>query len=173
MKKVYICSPYRATDSAQLDRNIEYAQELTKQTIEAGLAPITPHLYMAQCLNEDKPEERAAGLAACMALLRICDFVLVGDKNGISEGMNKEIREAGRLGIKTVKADKMQYSLKCKESALQVAAWDYAKINVCNFCKGNKLHSCTGFDCRKPYQRAYEYAIKQRFPEQEDYEGYD
>lgn len=37
---------------------------LTRQAIEAGLAPITPHLYMTQCLNEDKPEERAAGMAA-------------------------------------------------------------------------------------------------------------
>ncbi len=64
MRTVYICSPYRAADSAQLDRNIDYAQALTKQAIEAGLAPITPHLYMTQCLNEDKPEERAAGMAA-------------------------------------------------------------------------------------------------------------
>ena len=59
MTRVYICSPYRAADGAQLDRNIEYAQTLTKQAIEAGLAPITPHLYMTQCLNEDKPEEWA------------------------------------------------------------------------------------------------------------------
>lgn len=172
MKKVYICSPYRASDSAQLDRNIEYAQELTKRAIEAGLAPITPHLYMTQCLNEDKPEERAAGMAAGMALLRICDFVIVGEKNGISEGMSKEIREAARLGIKTVKEDKLQYFLKCEEKEVEAAAWDYAKISACKFCKGNKLHSCTGFDCREPYQKAYEYAIKQRFPEQEEYEEY-
>lgn len=31
MKRVYICSPYRAKDGAELDRNIEYAQALTKQ----------------------------------------------------------------------------------------------------------------------------------------------
>lgn len=34
MRKVYICSPYRAADSAQLDRNIDYAQALTKQAIK-------------------------------------------------------------------------------------------------------------------------------------------
>lgn len=64
MKTAYICSPYRADNRAQLYRNIEYARELTKQAIEVGLAPIAPHLYMTQCLEEDKPEEREAGMAA-------------------------------------------------------------------------------------------------------------
>ena len=48
MKKVYICSPYRAKTSAELDRNIDYAQALTRSAIMAGLVPITPHLYMTQ-----------------------------------------------------------------------------------------------------------------------------
>ena len=39
MRKVYICSPYRAKDGAELDRNIDYAQQLTRQALEAGLAP--------------------------------------------------------------------------------------------------------------------------------------
>ena len=30
MRKVYICSPYRAKDGAELDRNIDYAQQLTR-----------------------------------------------------------------------------------------------------------------------------------------------
>lgn len=45
MKRVYICSPFRAKDSAELDRNIDYAQELTRKALEAGLAPITPHIH--------------------------------------------------------------------------------------------------------------------------------
>lgn len=36
MRKVYICSPYRAKDGAELDRNIDYAQQLTRQALEAG-----------------------------------------------------------------------------------------------------------------------------------------
>lgn len=67
MKKVYICSPYRAKDGAELDRNIDYAQQLTRQALEAGLAPITPHLYMTQCMDDKKPEERARGMAANFA----------------------------------------------------------------------------------------------------------
>lgn len=76
MKRAYICSPYRAKDGAELDRNIEYAQALTKQALNAGLAPITPHLYMTQCLDDKKPQERAQGMAAGMALLKTCDFVI-------------------------------------------------------------------------------------------------
>ena len=73
MRKVYICSPYRAKDGAELDRNIDYAQQLTRQALEAGLAPITPHLYMTQCMDDKKPEERAWGMAAGLALLKGCD----------------------------------------------------------------------------------------------------
>ena len=155
MRKVYICSPYRAADSAQLDRNIDYAQALTKQAIEAGLAPITPHLYMTQCLNEDKPEERAAGMAAGLALLKSCDFVIAGVKYGISEGMSAEIAAADAAGIEVVNADKLRYKLEHDRRA-----WleEYAKLHACEFCRGSRLHTCTGYRCLKPYREAYKYA---------------
>lgn len=155
MRKVYICSPYRAADSAQLDRNIDYAQALTKQAIEAGLAPITPHLYMTQCLNEDKPEERAAGMAAGLALLKSCDFVIAGVKYGISEGMSAEIAAADAAGIEVVNADKLRYKLERDRRA-----WleEYAKLHACEFCRGSRLHTCTGYRCLKPYREAYKYA---------------
>ena len=107
MRKVYICSPYRAKDGAELDRNIDYAQQLTRQALEAGLAPITPHLYMTQCMDDKKPEERARGMAAGLALLKGCDFVIVGVKYGITEGMDREIHTANMLGIwNTRKSDR-------------------------------------------------------------------
>lgn len=157
MRKVYICSPYRAKDGAELDRNIDYAQALTKQAIEAGLAPITPHLYMTQCLNEDKPEERAAGMAAGLALLKSCDFVIAGVKYGISEGMSAEIAAADAAGIEVVNADKLRYKLEHDRRA-----WldKYAKLHACEFCRGSRLHTCTGYRCIKPYKEAYEYAEK-------------
>ena len=111
MKRVYICSPYRAKDSAELDRHIEYAQELTRQALDAGLAPITPHLYMTQCLNETNPEERDAGMAAGLALLKICDFVIAGVRYGISEGMRAEIAAADAAGIEVVNTDKLRYKI--------------------------------------------------------------
>lgn len=162
MRKVYICSPYRAQDSAEQDRNIDYAQELTRQAIEAGLAPITPHLYMTQCLNEDKPEERAAGMVAGLTLLKGCDFVIAGVKYGISEGMREEIQTADKLQIEVVNADKLCYYMENEKRRAEAKAWDYAKACACHFCKGSCLHSCTGYDCREPYQKAYEYAKQHR-----------
>lgn len=157
MRKVYICSPYRAKDGAQLDRNIDYAQALTKRALEAGLAPITPHLYMTQCLNEDKPEERAAGMAAGLTLLKSCDFVIVGVKYGISEGMSAEIAEADAAGIEVVNADKLRYKLEHDRRA-----WleEYAKLHACEFCRGSRLHTCTSYRCQQPYREAYKYAEK-------------
>lgn len=157
MRKVYICSPYRAKNSAQLDRNIDYAQALTKRALEAGLAPITPHLYMTQCLNEDKPEERAAGMAAGLTLLKSCDFVIVGVKYGISEGMSAEIAAADAAGIEVVNADKLRYKLEHDRKA-----WleEYAKLHACEFCRGRRLHTCTSYRCQQPYREAYKYAEK-------------
>lgn len=159
MKQVYICSPYRAKDGAELDRNIEYAQALTKQALNAGLAPITPHLYMTQCLDDKKPQERAQGMAAGMALLKTCDFVIVGVKYGVSEGMSREIQTADRLGIEVVNADKLDFKLLHDKQQEEIKAARYAEMNCCNFCKGSRLHTCTGYDCSLPYRTAFEFAI--------------
>lgn len=159
MRTAYICSTYRAADSAQLDRNIEYAQALTKQAIEAGLAPITPHLYMTQCLNEDKPEERAAGMAAGLTLLKSCDFVIVGVKYGISEGMSAEIAAADAAGIEVVNADKLGcYLYSEKKAQEERAAWDYAFKHGCEFCAGSGIYTCVGCSCVLPVYKAYKFA---------------
>ena len=129
MKKVYICSPYRAKNSAELDRNIDYAQELTRKALTAGLE-----------------------------LLKGCDFVVVGMKYGVSEGMNREIHTAAALGIPVIDAEQLALKLKYEERRIEEMANDYAKLHCCHFCKGSRLHTCTGYDCREPYQRAYEHA---------------
>lgn len=157
MKKVYICSPYKAQDSMRLDRNIEYARELTKQALKANLAPITPHLYLTQCLKEDKPEECTAGIKAGLEFLKSCSYVIAGVKYGISEGMYRELEEAHRLKIVVIRID--DAGELCEHIRTEAAAWDFAKQCACNFCQGNNQHSCTGYDCREPYTQAYEYAI--------------
>ena len=159
MRKVYICNPYRAKNDAELDRNLEYAQTLTRQAIEAGLAPITPHLYMTQCLCDEIPEERTKGMTAGLELLKCCDFVIAGIKYGISEGMSREIQTADKLGIEVVNADKLREKMRYEKHKANVVANNYAMLHKCKFCKGSKLCSCTGYDCREPYRRAYEYAL--------------
>lgn len=94
MKLVYICSPYRAADEATLQRNIDYAKELTRTVLMRGEAAVTPHLYMTQCLNEADEAERQCGLAAGQAIIEKCEIMLVGRRFGISEGMAGEIERA-------------------------------------------------------------------------------
>jgi hypothetical protein len=92
---IYVCSPYRG----DVKRNKEYARHLTRVALEHGLVPVTPHLYITEVTNEDKPEEREMGLNAGNEILRICNFILVGDKYGISSGMSQEIQKAKESGI--------------------------------------------------------------------------
>ena len=141
MRKVYICSPYRAKDGAELDRNIDYAQQLTRQALEAGLAPITPHLYMTQCMDDKKPEERARGMAAGLALLKGCDFVIAGVKYGITEGMDREIHTANMLGIAVIDANQIKRHLEYEEKRQERVASDYAKLHKCKHCYERRLCS--------------------------------
>lgn len=38
-------------------------------------------------------------------------------------------------------------------------AEEYAKRYACCFCRGRNLHTCNGYSCKEPYQRAYDYAM--------------
>lgn len=99
MRTCYICSPYRAKTEAELDNHIDYAQEITSKAMAAGLAPITPHLYLTQVTNDEIPEQRARGLEAGQALLLLCDCVIIGNRYGVSAGMQAEIKLAEQQGV--------------------------------------------------------------------------
>ena len=66
MKTAYICSPY----SGDIKRNKAYARELTLKAIKDGYVPITPHLYITECLNDNEPLERELGLRTAIQLLK-------------------------------------------------------------------------------------------------------
>lgn len=108
MKLIYICSPYRADDEAILQRNIEYARELTRGVLLQGNVPVATHLYMTQVLTESIEEERNIGLAAGREILSRCDVVFVGVKYGISSGMKAEIELAKKNNIPIVFNETMQ-----------------------------------------------------------------
>lgn len=99
MRTCYICSPYRAKTEAELDNHIDYAQEITSKAMAAGLAPITPHLYLTQVTNDEIPEQRARGLETGQALLLLCDCLLIGNRYGVSAGMQAEIKLAEQQGV--------------------------------------------------------------------------
>lgn len=94
MRIAYICSPYRAEDPADIRRNVNYARELTKLALYQGYAPICPHLYLTQVLDDSNEEERAIGMSAGLDLLDASSVVIVGNRYGISEGMKAEIQRA-------------------------------------------------------------------------------
>lgn len=101
-KLCYICSPYRG----DTERNTEYAKELTRLALDNGYAPITPHLYLTQVLDEDVPEQREKGMAAGMAMLQQCSYILIGSRYGLSEGMMAEIDAAYGAGLTELAAVK-------------------------------------------------------------------
>lgn len=94
MKKVYICSPL----GGNVKENIEQAKQYAKYALMCGMAPVVPHFY-ALCLDDNKPDERAIGMAAGMALLWFCDELWVfGDM--MTEGMQHEVDFCMNLNIK-------------------------------------------------------------------------
>lgn len=94
IKKVYICSPL----GGNVEENIEKAKQYAKYALMCGTAPVVPHFY-ALCLDDNKPDERAIGMAAGMSLLWFCDELWVfGDV--ITEGMRQEINFCMNLNIK-------------------------------------------------------------------------
>ena len=103
-KYVYICSPYRPEGTSEkekaqaLSRNIELARDGCRLAVALGYIPIAPHLYFPQFLDDSCPKERGIGMDAGLEALRFCSSIWVlGDK--ISQGMSREIGEAGRLGL--------------------------------------------------------------------------
>ena len=115
MKLVYICSPYRAEDKETLQRNIDYAKELTKESLLRGECPVAPHLYMTQCLDDNVDQERTIGLEAGIEILRKCDRVIVGMRYGISKGMKAEIKKSGQYAIQILFDDDEEEDIKESE----------------------------------------------------------
>lgn len=96
MKTIYVCSPYRG----DIKRNKEYAQMLAKGLIINGYAPVVPHLYIPEILNDDDTKQRKIAMKICKNLLKKCDYITIGADYGISEGMKQEIKWADKHGIR-------------------------------------------------------------------------
>ena len=98
---VYICSPYRADTKEQLKKHIKYAKKLSKKWVLKGYSVITPHLYYTNFLDDNDPKQRDMGLASARDLILKCDFVVVGLKYGMSDGMGAELNFANNHNIPT------------------------------------------------------------------------
>ena len=95
---MYICSRFRAASDVAQEQNIIHAREACRAAADKGYAPYVPHLYLPQCLDDNEPTEREAGLAIGLEFLKACDELWQWGL-GVSEGMAAEIKEAEKIGI--------------------------------------------------------------------------
>jgi len=91
---VFICSPYRG----DIELNTIRARRFCRFAYSQGTAPFAPHLHNTQFLQEDIPEEREAGIALGLEVMKRVDEVwLFG--NELTEGIKFELRSAHQMKI--------------------------------------------------------------------------
>lgn len=102
MKKndiVYICSPLSAPTKEGIRQNMEKAAHYARLVSGTfGCRAIAPHSFLPEYLDDNIPEEREAGLAFGLSILRLSKAIIVCGSR-ISSGMRGEIRLAGELDI--------------------------------------------------------------------------
>lgn len=91
---VIIESPY----AGEVERNVKYAQRCMHNSLLKGEAPFISHLLYTQCLDDKIPEERKMGMDAGWEYIRVSDYSVVYKDYGISDGMEKGIEIAEKLG---------------------------------------------------------------------------
>lgn len=91
---VVICSPFRG----DLKRNTEIAKKLCKEAIEAGYAPFASHLLYPLFLDDDKADERKAGMECGLSFITPGVRIWAYIAEGVSEGMRNEIKYAEEKG---------------------------------------------------------------------------
>ncbi len=101
MKKVYICSRYRADERYTTGENIASAVDACKYAALKGCAPYAPHLYLPLVLDDSDPTGRVTGMSVGLEFLKVCDEVWQWGTN-ISEGMAAELKLAKELGIPVI-----------------------------------------------------------------------
>ncbi len=97
MKLVILESPY----AGDVEANVAYARRCIRDSLMRDEAPIASHLLYTQpgILRDEFADERAAGITAGHAWLRVCELVAVYQDHGVSPGMQKAIDLAAGSGV--------------------------------------------------------------------------
>lgn len=101
MKTVFISCRIRGDTEA----NLWDARKYYVYAIEQGVAPLMPHLLLADGILEDSiPKQRRKGMEISKSILCKADEVwaIVDETNGVSEGMRAEIELAIERGIPVI-----------------------------------------------------------------------
>lgn len=96
MKRVFICSAFRAEMEEKRQQNLDYARRLCNYAIEEGCAPFASHLFFPQFLDDTSPVERSLGIRAGIMFMQTCQELWFGIKHGLSTGMKDEINHAAK-----------------------------------------------------------------------------
>ena len=96
MKRVVIESPY----AGDVAGNVAYAKRCVLDSLRRGEAPYASHLFFTQegLLDDDDPDERAAGIEAGLAWGASADEVAFYVDRGISRGMRQGFDAAKARG---------------------------------------------------------------------------
>lgn len=92
-RMVYIASAMRG----DIENNLKKAAAYCRAAAESGAVPVAPHLYFSAYLDDRIPEDRVAGMAMGLHILRRCDELWVFGEP--TEGMKEEIKLAKELGL--------------------------------------------------------------------------
>lgn len=90
MNRIIIASPY----SGNIERNVAYAREALRHSLEQGEAPFAPHLLYPVVLDDNAPKERERGMQAGFEWITTCDLVAFYIDYGWSSGMIQELKVA-------------------------------------------------------------------------------
>lgn len=97
MKTVYIACRV----GGDVKKNLEAARLYYEYAVQKGVAPVMPHLILADgILDDSDPEQRRKGIEIGESILLKCDALwVVIDSRGVSAGMQNEINIAAAAGI--------------------------------------------------------------------------
>lgn len=95
MKKVYICSPFRANEHGTQEENIEHAKQVGEKVRLMGHDAIIPHILLSHI---DEETDRARALNEGLKLLKSCNELWICSKH-ITGGMLGEMQYANENGI--------------------------------------------------------------------------
>ena len=94
MIPVILESPY----AGETKENLEYLQRCIRDSIERNEAPFASHQMYTQALDDNKPEEREAGIDAGYIWMRYARIVAFYIDYGMSKGMHDALDIAINTG---------------------------------------------------------------------------
>lgn len=107
MLRIFVATPYRGN----VFRNRKLAQYACQFVMARGHAPLAPHLYLTEILDDSVDFERRRGMTVGAAWLDAADELWAW---GSSDGVEAEIRKAERQGIPV-----QRFELRMLEEALE------------------------------------------------------